>query len=118
MKLVQYHALQDALQDTSERVRAAVAASQELQALQRSCTNAWNLYCRTRPAASPESAARARGMPVPGVHPLLAAAAPQSAVDAPDIQVKTVSFKDSMCVSDLAIIECKQDCSNYPTMFT
>ncbi len=59
-----------------ERVRAVVGAGSELEGLQRSCANAWKLYQRTRPAASPESVARARSMAAAGVHPTLAAALP------------------------------------------
>ena len=62
------------VEDAAERVRAIVAGASELQAQQRSCSNAWSLYKRTRPAASPESAARARTLSAPGPHPLLAAA--------------------------------------------
>ena len=62
------------MEDAAERVRDIVAGASELQAQQRSCSNAWNLYKRTRPAASPESAARARTLAAPGPHPLLAAA--------------------------------------------
>lgn len=66
--------LQAPVEDAAERVRDIVAGASELQAQQRSCSNAWNLYKRTRPAASPESAARARTLAAPGPHPLLAAA--------------------------------------------
>lgn len=44
--------------------------------MQRSCTNAFSLYKRTRPPAAPESVARAKALPKEGVHPLLAAQVP------------------------------------------
>ena len=78
---------QAALEDNAERVRAAVANASELQGLQRSCANAWLLYKRTRPAASPESVTRARSMPAAGVHPDLAAACPQSSLAGLEAQV-------------------------------
>ena len=68
--------LQAPVEDAAERVRATIAGAPDLQAQQRSCSNAWDLYRRTRPAASPESAARARTLGLPGPHPLLAAACP------------------------------------------
>ena len=68
--------LQAPVEDATERVRASIARASDLQVQQRSCNNAWDLYRRTRPAASPESAARARNLEVPGPHPLLAAACP------------------------------------------
>jgi hypothetical protein len=79
--------LQAALEDNTERVRAAVAGASELQGLQRSCANAWLLYKRTRPAASPESVTRARSMPAAGVHPLLAVVCPQSSLAGLEAQV-------------------------------
>lgn len=51
---------QTALDLEVERVREAIAASHDLQALQRPCLNAFKLYCKTRPPAVPESVKRAR----------------------------------------------------------
>ena len=79
--------LQAALEDSAERVRTAVAAGSDLEGLQRSCANAWSLYKRTRPPASPESAARARDMGSVGMHPLLAAAAPRDGPGGLEAQV-------------------------------
>lgn len=72
-----------------ERVTELVATSPELQALRRSCANAWSLYRRTRPGAAAESVARARALPRGGIHPLLAAAVPASALPGLKAQVHT-----------------------------
>ena len=75
---------QAALDAEGERVREALAADADLDAAKRSTDNAGQLYRRTRPAAAAESAARARALPPPGVHPLAAAAATAAgAVGAP-----------------------------------
>ena len=79
--------LQAPVEDAAERVRATIAGASDLQAQQRSCSNAWDLYRRTRPAASPESAARARTLGLPGPHPLLAAACPTYNQGDPQAQV-------------------------------
>ncbi len=79
---------QAVLEGAVERVTALVAASPELQALRRSCANAWGLYRRTRPGAAAESVARARALPPGGVHPLLAAAVPASALPSAEAQVR------------------------------
>ncbi|CAL8470205.1 g9747 [Coccomyxa elongata] len=83
---------QAALEDYLERVWAAVAGASELQGLQRSCANAWLLYKRTRPAASPESVARARSMPAPGIHPLLAVTCPQPSLAGMEAQEDMASI--------------------------
>ena len=79
--------LQSPVEDAVERVRATIAGAPDLQAQQRSCSNAWDLYRRTRPAASPESAARARTLGLPGPHPLLAVACPTYTQGDPQAQV-------------------------------
>ena len=77
----------------AERVRATIRGASDLQAQQRSCSNAWDLYRRTRPAASPESAARARTLEQPGPHPLLAAACPSYTCGNEQAQVLYQSFQ-------------------------
>lgn len=74
---------------------ALVATSPELQALRRSCANAWGLYRRTRPGASAESVSRARALPRGGLQPLLAAAVPASA--APGLQVQVLAGLVPVC---------------------
>ena len=83
---------QAALEGATERVAALVATSPELQALRRSCANAWGLYRRTRPGASAESVSRARALPRGGLQPLLAAAVPASAAPGLQAQVLAVLF--------------------------
>ncbi len=89
--------LQAPVEDATERVRASIAGASDLQVQQRSCNNAWDLYRRTRPAASPESAARARNLEVPGPHPLLAAACPTYTQG--DVQAQV---RHQACVKGLA----------------
>lgn len=65
-----------------ERVRECVARSATLQGLQKPCSNAFDLYRRTRPPASTESLKRARNLPEPGPHPVLVSiAASQKLLD-------------------------------------
>eukprot|EP00879_Flechtneria_rotunda_P002941 GHRR01003158.1.p1 GENE.GHRR01003158.1~~GHRR01003158.1.p1 ORF type:complete len:643 (+),score=244.56 GHRR01003158.1:1343-3271(+) len=56
-----------------EHVRQLIASKQDLAGAQRSLTNAYNLYLKTRPAASAESVRRAKQLPPDGPHPLLLA---------------------------------------------
>ena len=95
------------MEDAAERVRDMVAGASELQAQQRSCSNAWNLYKRTRPAASPESAARARTLAAPGPHPLLAAAcAAYIQEDAQAQVICTRNIEDPACAKTPHVQAC------------
>ncbi len=60
----------------AERLREVEAAAPELSGAARSLANAFSLYVRTRPAASPESVARAKQLPKEGAHPALLAQLP------------------------------------------
>lgn len=59
-----------------EHVREVIESHTDLSSAQRSLTNAFQLYLRTRPGASSESVRRAKEMPKEGVHPLLLSATP------------------------------------------
>eukprot|EP00967_Tisochrysis_lutea_P037376 scaffold44929_cov24-Tisochrysis_lutea.AAC.2 len=59
-----------------EHVREVDKAASELSGMVRTLSNAYNLYLRTRPAASSESVKRARQLPQEGVHPTMLAALP------------------------------------------
>jgi hypothetical protein len=48
-----------------------VDAAGDLASVQRTLQNAYSLYLKTRPAASSESAKRAKGLPKEGPHPML-----------------------------------------------
>lgn len=50
----------------------------ELLAAQQTITNAYGLYLRTRPTASPQSVKRAKELPFGGLHPTLLAALPKT----------------------------------------
>ena len=93
------------MEDAAERVRAIVSGASELQAQQRSCSNAWNLYKRTRPAASPESAARARALDAPGPHPLLAAACTAYTQEDPQAQVICVMNVEGPACAEIPNIQ-------------
>jgi len=73
------------LESAGEHVRELVAHSSDLQAQLRYATNAFKLYRKTRPAASPESIRRAKGLPAEGIHPVLASSVPSTAFGAHDI---------------------------------
>ncbi|KAJ7518014.1 hypothetical protein O6H91_21G050900 [Diphasiastrum complanatum] len=51
-----------------DRLRESVHASTELMALEKSCSNAFRLYAKTRPSASLESCKRARSLAREGLH--------------------------------------------------
>jgi ATP-dependent RNA helicase DDX54/DBP10 len=68
--------LQVVLSPITEHVKSLESSASELCGMRRSLTNAFNLYLRTRPAASPESTKRARALPQDGVHPLMVACLP------------------------------------------
>lgn len=79
--------LQVALDGIAERIRQQLVEDATLAGLSKSATNAFRLYKRTRPAASAESLARTRLQAPEGVHPLLAAAIPASALAGLEAQV-------------------------------
>ncbi len=67
------------LESAGEHVRELVAHSTDLQSQLRYANNAFKLYRKTRPAASPESIRRAKGLPAEGIHPVLASSVPSTA---------------------------------------
>ena len=79
--------MQVALDGIAERIRQQLVEDATLAGLSKSATNAFRLYKRTRPAASAESLARTRLQAPEGVHPLLAAAIPASALAGLEAQV-------------------------------
>ena len=54
----------------SDRVRELVDSSAELASLQKTCTNAFRLYSKTKPSPSRESIRRAKDLPREGLHPI------------------------------------------------
>lgn len=54
----------------SDRVREIIDGCTDLITLQKSCTNAFRLYSKTKPLPSRESIRRAKELPREGVHPL------------------------------------------------
>ena len=71
------------LETAGEHARELVAHSSDLQAQHRYAANAFKLYRKTRPAASPESVRRAKGLVTEGIHPVLAASVPSTAFGVP-----------------------------------
>eukprot|EP00268_Persea_americana_P013770 TRINITY_DN1611_c0_g1_i4.p1 TRINITY_DN1611_c0_g1~~TRINITY_DN1611_c0_g1_i4.p1 ORF type:complete len:788 (+),score=170.54 TRINITY_DN1611_c0_g1_i4:1861-4224(+) len=61
---------QNMLDLVSDRVREIIEGCAELISLQKTCTNAFRLYAKTKPAPSRESIRRAKVMPREGVHPI------------------------------------------------
>ncbi|KAE8683445.1 DEAD-box ATP-dependent RNA helicase 29 [Hibiscus syriacus] len=54
----------------SDRVRDMIDSSEELNNLQRTCTNAFRLYSKTKPLPARESIKRAKDLPREGLHPI------------------------------------------------
>ncbi|KAG4157636.1 hypothetical protein ERO13_D02G075100v2 [Gossypium hirsutum] len=54
----------------SDRVRDMIDSSAELNTLQRTCTNAFRLYSKTKPLPARESIKRAKDLPREGLHPI------------------------------------------------
>ncbi|OIW17988.1 hypothetical protein TanjilG_31361 [Lupinus angustifolius] len=54
----------------SDRVREIIDTSAELESLQRTCTNAFRLYSKTKPLPSKESIRRVKDLPREGLHPI------------------------------------------------
>lgn len=54
----------------SDRVREIIDSSADLYAMQKTCTNAFRLYSKTKPLPSKESIKRAKDLPCEGLHPI------------------------------------------------
>ncbi|KAF6141151.1 hypothetical protein GIB67_006596 [Kingdonia uniflora] len=54
----------------SDRVREIVDGCTELITLQKTCTNAFRLYLKTKPSPARESIKRAKALPTEGLHPM------------------------------------------------
>lgn len=54
----------------SDRVREIIDSSADLYAMQKTCTNAFRLYSKTKPLPSKESIKRAKDLPHEGLHPI------------------------------------------------
>ncbi|KAI0513515.1 hypothetical protein KFK09_009539 [Dendrobium nobile] len=54
----------------SDRIKEIIEGSAELTALQKSCSNAFRLYSKTKPLPSKESIRRAKDLPHEGLHPI------------------------------------------------
>ncbi|KAH1096779.1 hypothetical protein J1N35_013700 [Gossypium stocksii] len=54
----------------SDRVRDMIDSSAELNNLQRTCTNAFRLYSKTKPLPARESIKRSKDLPREGLHPI------------------------------------------------
>ena len=80
-----------------------MSVGSDLEGMERSCTNAWKLYKRTRPAASPESVARTREMAAAGVHPMLAAALPQASLMGAEAEVVALA-RSSSSWAEIALV--------------
>ena len=83
----QLPAAQAVVADAAARTRDLLASSETLASLQRSAVHAFALYRKTRPQAAPQSALRAKALPLEGMHPLLAAQVPETAMAGLEAQV-------------------------------
>ncbi|XP_031259135.1 putative DEAD-box ATP-dependent RNA helicase 29 [Pistacia vera] len=54
----------------SDRVREIIDSSAELTSLQRTCSNAFRLYSKTKPSPAKESIRRVKDLPCEGLHPI------------------------------------------------
>lgn len=54
----------------ADKVRETIDESAELSYLQKTCTNAYRLYSKTKPLPSRESIRRAKDLPCEGLHPI------------------------------------------------
>lgn len=54
----------------SDRVRETIDSSAELSSMVKTCTNAFRLYSKTKPAPSKESIRRVKDLPREGLHPM------------------------------------------------
>jgi len=101
---------QAALDDEVERVRYLLESDVELAGAAHAADNAFKLYKRTRPMAAPESATRAKNLPREGMHPLLAAALPSTALGGleaqeglADITARLKSYRPSATVFEAEV---------------
>jgi ATP-dependent RNA helicase DDX54/DBP10 len=53
-----------------DRVKEIISGSAELEALRKTCSNAFRLYKKTKPAPSSESIRRSKDLPREGLHPI------------------------------------------------
>ncbi|XP_015582528.1 putative DEAD-box ATP-dependent RNA helicase 29 isoform X2 [Ricinus communis] len=61
---------QTVLDLVSDRVREVIDSSAELTSLQKTCTNAFRLYTKTKPLPAKESIRRVKDLPHEGIHPI------------------------------------------------
>ncbi|XP_012065044.1 putative DEAD-box ATP-dependent RNA helicase 29 isoform X2 [Jatropha curcas] len=61
---------QTVLDLVSDRVREIIDSSAELTSLQKTCTNAFRLYTKTKPVPAKESIKRVKDLPREGIHPI------------------------------------------------
>ncbi|KAK9271353.1 hypothetical protein L1049_026943 [Liquidambar formosana] len=61
---------QTVLDLVSDRIREIIDSSAELTSLQKTCTNAFRLYSKTKPLPAKESIRRAKVLPREGLHPI------------------------------------------------
>lgn len=101
---------QAALDDAVEHLRGVMEAAPDLAGLLKAADNAMKLYIRTRPAAAPESARRAKAFAKEGVHALLAAALPSDALGGleaqdclADIAAKLRAYRPSQTVFEAEV---------------
>ena len=79
--------------DAAARTQELLTSSETLASLQRSANHAFVLYRKTRPQASPQSAVRAKALPQEGMHPLLAAHVPDTALAGLEAQVSAFAVR-------------------------
>lgn len=53
-----------------DRVKEIISGSVELEALRKTCSNAFKMYMKTKPMPSSESIRRSKGLPREGLHPI------------------------------------------------
>jgi hypothetical protein len=73
-----------------EHILDLVGSKQDLAGMQRSLSNSYSLYLKTRPSASSESVRRAKQLQPEGCHPLLLAAVKHKTGGQVDMQVSAV----------------------------
>lgn len=64
------HFPQNVIDLVSDRVREIIDGCTELTTMQKSCTNAFRVYTKTKPAPSKESIRRTKDLPREGLHPI------------------------------------------------
>ena len=53
-----------------DRVKEIISGSADLEALRKTCSNAFKMYMKTKPMPSSESIRRSKGLPREGLHPI------------------------------------------------